>query len=140
MTTLLTRPLATTVARDVMYAPITACDPTTPIGAAAAAMSTQRIHCIVVDGIAHDTAGDRLVWEIVSDLDLVRAAVVGDARTVGDLRGTNVLCVDAEDDLLVFAVALAENETSHAVVTDDSRPVGVVSTLDVLRALGTVDA
>lgn len=135
MTTIRTRSLANTFARDVMHSPIIACGPSTPVGHVAAAMADQRIHSIVVDGISHDPAGDRLVWSVVSDRDLLRGAVTGDAHRVADLAGAPVLCVDAGDDLLVVAVALLENRVSHAVVTDDEQPVGIVSTLDVIAAL-----
>ncbi|MDO9410873.1 cyclic nucleotide-binding/CBS domain-containing protein [Patulibacter sp.] len=137
MTTILTRSLAATFARDVMHSPITSCDPSTPLAEVAAAMADQRIHCLLVDGIVHDASGDRLVWSVVSDLDLVRGAITGSGTTAGGIARSPVLCVDAEDDLLVIAVALAENGTSHAVVTDDERPVGIVSTLDVVAALRT---
>lgn len=135
MTPTVSLPLASKLARDVMHSPITACGPSTSLADVAAAMADQRIHCIVVDGITHDESGDRLVWSVVSDLDLVRGAIAGDRATAGSIAGSPVLCVDAADDLLVVAVALAENGTSHAVVTDDERPVGIVSTLDVVAAL-----
>lgn len=124
-------------AADVMHAPIAAVDPSTPIADVALLMSRLRIHCVIVDGVTRDGAGEHLVWGVVSDLDLVRGALVPDDElTAGRLAGTHALCVDATDDLESVAALLVDHEASHAVVVQDERPVGVLSTLDVAGVLG----
>lgn len=136
MSTSFRQTLSETRARDVMHSPVVACDPATDLRDVAAAMAQHRIHAVIVDGISHDPPGDRLVWAVVSDLDLVRASVNVAAGTVAaDVSATPVVCVDDTDDLVVVAAALAENDCTHAVVTDGVRPVGVISTLDIVAAL-----
>ncbi|WP_320668645.1 CBS domain-containing protein [Patulibacter defluvii] len=140
MNTSLRQTLARSCARDVMHAPIVACDPATDLRDVAAEMARHRIHAVVVDGISHDRPGDRLVWAVLSDLDLVRAAVdLAIGATAGEVAATPAVCVDDTDDLVVVAATLVENECSHAVVTADERPVGVVSTLDVVAALAAAE-
>ena len=76
--------------------------------------------------------GERLVWGVVSDLDLVRAALVGDeGRTAGDLTVTEPVAVEPSASLSVAARLMDEHRTTHLVVVDRERPVGVISSLDV---------
>ncbi|WP_210491967.1 CBS domain-containing protein [Patulibacter sp. SYSU D01012] len=136
MSTTRRQPFTTLLARDVMRAPIVACDPATELSDVADRMRRHRIHAVIVDGIARGTGGDRLVWAVVSDLDLVRAAVRADGpTTAGSVAASPVVCVDVADDLVTVGAALAENDCAHAVVTEGDRPVGVVSTLDLVAVL-----
>lgn len=125
-------------ARDAMHAPVAAVDPSTELATIAALMSSRRIHCVVVDGIRRDGAGEHLVWGVISDLDLVRGALEQDpaTTTAGRLAGTEALCVDVEDDLETVASALVAHDCSHAVVVERERPAGVISTLDIAAVLG----
>jgi CBS domain-containing protein len=140
MNATLRQTLAGACARDVMHAPIVACDPATDLHDVAVEMARHRIHAVVVDGISHDRPGDRLVWAVLSDLDLVRAAAdLATGATAGEVAATAAVCVDDTDDLVVVAAVLAENDCSHAVVTSEDRPVGIVSTLDLVAALATAE-
>ena len=95
-------------------------------------MATQRVHSVVVDGIL----GDRLVWGVVTDLDLIRVALNEFApANAGEAARTEALTVDADDDLALVARRLVEHGCSHAIVLDDGVPAGVVSTLDIASAL-----
>lgn len=129
-------PLSRILARDAMHAPVVACDADADLGDVAALMAEHRVHCVVVEGISRDRGGEHLVWAVVSDLDLVRAAVAADPlTTAGHIAATPALCVDPQDDLVVVASLLADNDCSHAVVVEGERPVGVISTLDIASAV-----
>jgi len=129
-------PLSRILARDAMHTPILACGAATDLGEVAGLMAEHRVHCVVVDGISRDGNGEHLVWAVVSDLDLVRAAVSADpTTTAGHIARTPALCVDVEDDLVTVATLLADNAASHAVVVEAERPVGIISTLDIASSV-----
>jgi CBS domain-containing protein len=70
-------------------------------------------------------------------MDLLLAVAGGhfDA-TAGALAGTEPLTAGPDEGLDTVARRLVEHEARHAVVADElGLPVGVVSTLDVLRVL-----
>lgn len=74
----------------------------------------------------------------MSDLDIAAAAVGDvDRRTAGDSAVTPLVTVASDAPLLMAAQRMAETGNSHVAVVDSStrRPVGVVSTLDVARAV-----
>lgn len=132
---LVNSPLSSIPARDVMHGPVVSCDPSTPLSAVAALMHGNRIHCVVVDGIVAEGTGERLVWGVVSDLDLARAILMADGDVpAGRIATTEALTVDADEDLESVCSVLVDHAASHAVVVEGERPVGVVSTLDIARA------
>jgi CBS domain-containing protein len=95
-------------------------------------MAEHNVHCVVVRGTEPDD------WGIVSDLDLMaalRPELTG--ATAGQLAATDSLVVDPADSLEHAAQLMAEHQTTHAVVVDPvtSRPIGILSTLDVARFL-----
>jgi CBS domain-containing protein len=95
-------------------------------------MAEHSVHCVVV----RDTEPNG--WGIVSDLDLMaalRPELTG--ATAGQLAATDSLVVDPADSLEHAAQLLVEHQTTHAVVVDPvtSRPIGILSTLDVARFL-----
>lgn len=128
--------LSRILARDAMHTPIVACGAGTDLGDVAALMAEHRVHCVVVDGISRDGNGEHLVWAVVSDLDLVRAAVSADpTTTAGHIARTPALSVDVDDDLVTVATLLVDTAASHAVVIEGERPAGVISTLDIVSAV-----
>jgi CBS domain-containing protein len=99
-------------------------------------MCEHRIHCVVVGGLEEDRHGRRLVWGVVSDLDLARAAATGQQGTAGQIAGTEPLTASPSDSLADVAQMMGEHDVAHLLVVDDQKePIGVVSTLDVARAL-----
>lgn len=129
----------TTVA-EVMHRGIVTCDVDSPLGAVARMMAAHRIHCVVVRNAAAswtETPGAGL-WGVVSDLDLVRILVTGGVlgRRAGESAATPALVVRAGDPVRRAAELMADREVTHLVVVDHAaKPVGVVSTLDVARAV-----
>jgi CBS domain-containing protein len=110
----------------------------TPLRAVAGIMAAHRVHCVVV----YDERGDgdaefNALWGVVSDLDLAGALSTGeiDTGTAGEIAGAPVVSVRPEEELVRAAQLMREHETSHLVVVDrrSSRPVGVLSTLDLAR-------
>jgi CBS domain-containing protein len=99
-------------------------------------MSAYRIHCVVVGGLTEDVHGTRLVWGVVSDLDLARAVASGQEATAGQVAATEPLTASPYDTLTDVAQVMAEHEVAHLVVIDgvDAEPMGMISTLDLARA------
>lgn len=129
--------LAATRVGDVMHAGLIECSPDDDVATVARTMAAHGVHCVVVAGIERRGAhGQRLTWGILSDLDLVRA-LRGDAENLpaGELAASEVVVVDHDDSLEHAAQLMAEHETAHLVVASDdaTRPLGMVSTLDVAR-------
>lgn len=128
----------TTTVGDVMHGGVVTCDLDEPLTSVARTMLQRRIHCVVV---WHEpaTASDPQLWGVVSDLDLVKVAAIEDtgARTAGDSAATPALMVTPEETVRRAAQLMAEHDVAHLVVVDSetSNPVGVISTLDVAKAV-----
>ena len=124
---------------EVMHTGIIDCPPQTPLGEVVSLMAEHGVHCVIVDGLARDrNDNEQLVWGILSDVELMRA--IGDERTdeqAGSVAATEIVTISPEDDIHRAAQLMSEHECSHLVVVDpdDAQPVGVISSLDVARAL-----
>lgn len=118
---------------DAMHVGLISCRPEDPIRTVARLMATYRVHAVLVT--AHGGGG----WGVVSDGALLRAAEEGsiDEVTAGSVAETPVLTVATSDDLGDVAHTMAEQDVSHVVVVEShsQQPLGVLSTLDVARAL-----
>lgn len=123
---------------DAMHPGVVTCDRATPLSDVAATMAREHIHCVVVSSGSGD-AGEP--WGIVSDLDLVAAALVRDLReqTAGASAASPVVIVSGTEPLDRAAQLMTEHGTSHLLVAERStgRPVGVLSTIDIAKALTT---
>jgi CBS domain-containing protein len=124
------RPLAARAVRDVMHRGIVTCPPTAPFADVAAVLVERRTHSVLVSregGMAFAT-----------DIDVVAAAVRGwPLPTAQELAGTGIALVTEHTTLDLAAALVAETAVGHIVVVDaEGSPVGVVSTLDVVRAMG----
>jgi CBS domain-containing protein len=123
---------------DAMHAELLTCQADSPLGLVAEIMAVERVHCVIVEG----TKGDRRDWAIVSDRDLMAAGVDGlRAGTAGDYAATEFLTLTPAESLTRAAQMLAEHDISHLVVVDGAsdRALGVLSTLDVARAMAAGD-
>ena len=99
-------------------------------------MSDHRINCVVVGGLEETRGGTHLVWGVISDLDLARAASAGEEPTAGHVAATEPVTASLSDSLGDAAHTMGEHDVAHLVVVDDrAEPIGVISTLDVARAL-----
>jgi CBS domain-containing protein len=97
---------------------------------ARSAMRTSRVrHLVVVDG--RDVVG------IVSDRDLGgRLAAGTEGRSVGDLMTKTVVTARPETTIRQAANLLRGHVIGCLVVLDEARPVGIVTTTDLLDLLG----
>jgi CBS domain-containing protein len=124
---------------QVMHAGVIDCPPQATLREVAASMASRGVHCVVVDGLARAPGGtERLVWGIVSDVDLMRAAAAGRLDDqAGELAVSEVVTVEPHEPIDTAARLMAEHDSSHLVVVDPAsgRPTGVVSSLDVARAI-----
>jgi CBS domain-containing protein len=102
-------------------------------------MATYRVHAILVTAHGEEELAGGGLWGVVSDTDLLRAAEAGglDERPARTIAATPVLMVDAGEDLAHAARLMVEHEVSHLLVVEpqSTRPIGVLSTLDIARAL-----
>ena len=121
---------------EVMHHGVIATAPQSP---EVAQIADNGVHCVVVEGLTRARGGqETLVWGILSDLDLMRAAATGrlDA-SAGEVAGTEILTVESGDQVEDVTRLMADHECTHLVVISpqSGEPVGVVSSLDVARAL-----
>jgi CBS domain-containing protein len=133
------RSLSELRAIDAMHPGMISCPPETPLRTVARMMASYRVHAIVVHAHEDDQlpAGDS--WGVVTDADLVRAALEDDldGMTAMQVAATPVLTVTSVDALSRAMQRMIENEVAHVIVIErhSGRPIGVLSTLDVARAL-----
>jgi CBS domain-containing protein len=118
-----------------MHPGVIACGRETPLSDVAQMMAEHRVHAIVV----LDGTGDDDLWGVVSDLDLTAAAGVRnlEEQTAGASAATPALMVSPRESLRRAAQLMTEHATAHLIVVEPAkgRPVGVLSTLDIARAL-----
>lgn len=124
---------------DAMHPGVVTCPLVTPLPTVARMMATYRIHAVIVFSEESEDVSGAELWGVVSDLDLVKAASAGELadRTAGGTAVTPVVTVERDDPLARAAQLMSEHEITHLVVVDPelTRPIGVLSTLDVARAL-----
>ncbi len=122
---------------DAMSRGVISCPPETPLRVVARIMSTHSIHAVFVFQRADDDDAPH-VWGVVSDLDLVAATQLDlDELTAGATAVTPLVTVDADRSLGEAGSMMAQYGIAHLAVTDDASriPVGVISTLDIARAI-----
>jgi CBS domain-containing protein len=122
---------------DAMHPGVVTCPLETPLRDVAWMMGVYRIHAVVVYGEAGEDGPE--LWGVVSDLDLVEAAADFAERTAAKIAATPLLMVEPADTLTRAAQIMAEHEVAHLIVVDrtSGRPIGMLSTLDVARRLGS---
>jgi CBS domain-containing protein len=123
---------------DAMHRGVLTCGLYAPLTQVARTMAEENVHCVVVWNEPSEAAETPL-WGVVSDLDLVAVAASENLRdrTAGGSANTPVLMVETTEPLRRAAQMMAEHEVSHLVAVDPvtTKPVGVLSTLDIARAL-----
>jgi CBS domain-containing protein len=119
---------------EAMTPQVLTCPADAPLRLVAAMMSTEHVHCLVVEhGDGHDPA-----WGILSDVDLVAAGTAAlDQRTAGECAASEFVTVAPGESLTRAAQLMVEHDVTHLVVADRAtgRPLGVLSTLDVADAI-----
>jgi CBS domain-containing protein len=124
---------------DEMTSGVISCAPETPLRNVARLMAARRVHAVFVFDYGREDDETTELWGIVSDLD-VAAAATGDIdrRTAADSAVTPLVMVTSDTRLAQAADLMATSGSPHLAVLDPStrRPVGVISTLDIARAVG----
>ncbi|MBV8953247.1 MAG: CBS domain-containing protein, partial [Solirubrobacterales bacterium] len=62
---------------DAMHPGILSCQADASLTDVARMMAANHVHCVAVMTTTHEDGGAAIVWGIISDLDLLRAGVVG---------------------------------------------------------------
>jgi CBS domain-containing protein len=123
---------------EAMSRGVISCPPETPLRVVARMMATYGVHAIFVFEHADEDDEAPQLWAVVSDLDLVAATRLDlDNLTAGATAVTPLVSVDAESSVAEAGGLMAQHGIAHLAVTDpDSRrPIGVISTLDIARAV-----
>lgn len=131
------------VVADVMHPGVVSCPPDTDLLTVARMMASNRIHAVVVSGVECGVAGEKFSWGLLSDLDLVAAAVPALApdAAAGDYASSELVTVDMDERLERAAQIMVEHQLAHLLVMGrDGTPIGVVSTLDIAGALAWGEA
>jgi len=122
---------------DAMSRGVISCPPETPLRVVARIMATHRVHAVFVfERGEYDDAPH--LWGVVSDLDLVAAAQLDlDEMTAGATAVTPLVTVDADSTLGEAGSLMAQYGIAHLAVADTASrlPIGVISTLDIARAI-----
>jgi len=128
---------------DAMHPGIVCCPPDVSLIEAARAMATNHVHCIAVMGISHDRPSERFVWGLISDLDLMRACIrLGPEDTAGALALEPIVSVGPTMSLNQAGELMLKHGVNHLVVIepDTQRPVGILSTLDIIGVVAWGEA
>jgi CBS domain-containing protein len=125
---------------DAMHPGMISCPPETSLRTVARMMASYRVHAIVVHWHPDEGLQGMEHWGVVTDTDLIRSARGDDALdevTAGQIAASPVLAVASSDPLERAIQLMVEHEVSHVIAVErrSMRPLGVVSTLDVARAL-----
>jgi CBS domain-containing protein len=124
---------------DAMHPGLISCSPDTSLRTVARMMATYRVHAILVTSHGDEELPGGSVWGVVTDADLLRAARTGelDEKASRLLAAAPVLTVTTDDGLARAAELMLEHQISHLIVVEPhtARPIGMLSTLDVARAL-----
>jgi CBS domain-containing protein len=115
--------------RDVMHRGLITCDPGASVAELATALVERRSHTAIVWGDAG--------LAFVTDLDLIAAALREDpAPTAAAIASPGMAIIRADAALEIAAAMVVERTAGHVVAVDEQGfPVGVVSTLDLVRAI-----
>ena len=123
---------------DAMSRGVISCPPETPLRVVARMMATYGVHAIFVFEHTDDDEEDPRLWAVVSDLDLVAATALDlDMLTAGATAVTPLVSVATDCSIAEAGSLMAQYGIAHLAVTErlSRRPIGVVSTLDIARAI-----
>ncbi len=124
---------------DAMHPALITCSPDSSLRTIARMMATYRVHAILVTAHGDADLPGGSDWGIVSDADLLRATESEDIdqRQARTLAAQPVVTIASSEALSHAAQLMVERDVSHLIVLESrsARPIGVLSTLDVARAL-----
>ena len=128
---------------DAMHPGVLSCGADATLTEVARLMATYHVHCVAVMGIAHERSAEKLVWGIISDLDLLRAGIRDGAdQPAAAIALQPILSVEPKTTLGEAGELMLANGATHVVVIDPElqRPIGILSTLDIAGVLAWGEA
>jgi CBS domain-containing protein len=129
---------------DAMHPGMISCPPETTLRSVARMMASYRVHAIFVHAHGDEALPDGDAWGVVTDVDLVKAALEGDIDVLvaQQIAASPAVTVATADPLGEAVQLMTEHEVAHLIVVErhSKRPIGVLSTLDVARVLGGTGA
>ena len=133
-------PFETATVVDAMSRGVISCPPETPLRVVARMMATFGVHAIFVfEHVDEDDEAPQL-WAVVSDLDLVAATQLDlDTLTAGTTAVTPLVSVPVDSPIAEAGSLMAQYGVAHLAVTEPGsrHPIGVISTLDIARAVAS---
>jgi len=123
---------------DAMSHGLISCPPETPLRVVARMMATHGVHAIFVFEYGEEDDEAPQLWAVVSDLDLVAATRLDlDSLTAGGTAVTPLVSVASDSSIGEAGALMAQYGIAHLAVTEPGsrRPIGVISTLDIARAI-----
>ena len=78
--------------------------------------------------------------DLITALDLTTAVLSGGGADAGALASSEIITVDVGEPLIRAAQLMSEHQLTHLIVVSGTRPVGVVSTLDVAACVAWGEA
>ena len=123
---------------DAMSHGLISCPPETPLRVVARMMATHGVHAIFVFEYGEEDGEAPQLWAVVSDLDLVAATRLDlDTLTAGATAVTPLVSVASDSSIGESGALMAQYGIAHLAVTEPGsrRPIGVISTLDIARAI-----
>jgi signal-transduction protein with cAMP-binding, CBS, and nucleotidyltransferase domain len=123
---------------DAMSHGVISCSPETPLRVVARMMATYGVHAVFVFDYGDEGDEAPHLWAVVSDLDLVAATQLDlDTLTAGATAVTPLVSVAADSSIGEAGSLMAQYGIAHLAVTEpgSQRPIGVISTLDIARAI-----
>ena len=126
-----------------MHPGIVSCAPEASLTEVAQIMTLHRVHCVALMSDTRDGSGERMVWGIISDVDLLRAGIRdGACATASALALEPVINVRETTLLRDAGELMLAHGVSHLVVVsaEAQRPIGVLSTLDIAAMIAWDDA
>jgi CBS domain-containing protein len=128
---------------DAMHPGILSCEADASLTDVARLMAMHHVHCVAVMRISRDRPGERLVWGIISDLDLLRTGIRTEAdESAGALALQPIISIEPTMPLREAGELMLTHGATHIVVIDPNlqRPIGIPSTLDIAGALAWGEA
>jgi CBS domain-containing protein len=131
-------PFETATVGDAMSHGVISCPAETPLRIVARMMATYGVHAIFVFDQVDEVDASPHLWAVVSDLDLVAATQLDlDTLTAAATAVTPLVSVATDSSIAEAGSLMAQYGIAHLAVTDPAsgRPIGVISTLDIARAV-----
>lgn len=123
--------------KDIMHVGFFGCALETPLRTVARLMAQRSVHCLVGFGDLSDD--DTRLWGLVSDSDVIAALADGrDGASAGDVATSDAVTIEPDASVRRAAELMRDCHVSHLLVVDgrSDRPLGIVSTLDVMALVG----